>query len=153
MQIYLHWPVPPGEAGRHWSPGHDGRNWRCKPDSLHRRGVNRISDGGKTTQKPRTARHALQKQGTAPRSCTGRGRESATVSRQIDSLSREERARDTGRMAVEPRARFLLWGKCYGFAANRFTFPFPQEYDIALANAIYENSRSNRKLLNLYKTL
>ena len=36
-----------------------------------------------------------------------RGGESATVSRQIGSLSRKERARDAGRMAVEPRARFL----------------------------------------------
>ena len=50
-------------------------------------------------------------------------------------------------------ARFVPGrGKCYGFAANRFTFP-PQEYDIALTDAIHEISWSNRKLLNLHKTL
>ena len=48
---------------------------------------------------------------------------SATVSRQISSLSPEERERDAGRMAVEPRARLYHGEKCYGFAANRFTFP------------------------------
>ena len=73
------------------------------------------------------------------------------VSRQIDSLSPEERERDAGRMAVEPRARLYHGGKCYGFAANRFTFP--QEYNIALADAFYENSWSGHKSFDLCKTL
>ena len=71
------------------------------------------------SQKPETARTASQGRDECP-VCTG---ESATVSRQISSLSREERAKDAGRMAVEPRARLYHGGKCYGFAANQFTFP------------------------------
>ena len=43
MQIYLHWHVSGGGAGRPRTHGHGGRNRRCKPPGLHGRGVNRIS--------------------------------------------------------------------------------------------------------------
>ena len=49
--------------------------------------------------------------------------ESATVSRQIDSLPPEGRARDAGRMAVEPRARFLPRGKVLLFHGKSIHFP------------------------------
>ena len=53
-----------------------------------------------TSQKPRVAWRASQGVDGYP-VCTGGGgeRESATISRQIDSLSPEGRVRDTGRMA------------------------------------------------------
>ncbi len=76
------------------------------------RGVNRISAAGKHLRS-REWHDMPRKEGTGTRFVPG---ESATISRQIDSL-------------------------------------FPQEYDIALADAIHEISWSNRKLLNLHKTL
>ena len=128
---------------------HGGTVHACKPHGLHCRGVNRISARqGKYTQKPRAMQINLQwprrdrgvnrisaegkhrrsrewhgvprKEGTSARFVP---EESATVSRQIGSLSPEGRARDAGRMAVEPRARLYHGGKCYGFTANRFTSP------------------------------
>ena len=63
--------------------------------------------------------------------CTGGGGESATVSRKIDSLPPEVRARDAGRMAVEPRARFLPRGKVLRFHGKSIHFP-PKKTDVRL---------------------
>ena len=89
----------------------------CKPDGLHGRGVNRISAVGKY-RRSRQWHGMPRKEGTGARPvCTGEGGgESATISRQIGSLS-------------------------------------PQEYDIALTDAIHGISWSSRKLLNLHKIL
>ena len=57
--------------------------------------------------------------------------ESATVSRKIDSLPLEGRARDAGRMAVEPRARFLPRGKVLRFHGKSIHFP-PKKTDVRL---------------------
>ena len=73
----------------------------CKPDGLRCRGVNRIS-GEAEYRRSREWHGMPRKKRTGVRFVPG---ESATVSRQIDSLSPEERERDAGRMAVEPRAR------------------------------------------------
>ena len=127
---------------------HGGTVHACKPHGLHCRGVNRISAEGKH-RRSREWHGVPRKEGTSARFVP---EESATISRQIGSLSPEGRARDAGRMAIEPRTRLYQGGKCYGFTANRFTSP-PKEYNIALADAIYENSWSSRKLLNLHKTL
>ena len=89
----------------------------CKPDGLHGRGVNRISAVGKY-RRSREWHGMPRKEGTGARPvCTGEGGgKSATISRQIGSLS-------------------------------------PQEYDIALTDAIHGISWSSRKLLNLHKIL
>ena len=73
----------------------------CKPDGLRCRGVNRIS-GEAEYRRSREWHGMPRKKRTGVRFVPG---ESATVSRQIDSLYPEERERDAGRMAVEPRAR------------------------------------------------
>ena len=119
MQMNLHWPVSGGGAGRPRTHGHDGRNRRCKPSGLHGRGVNRISAEGKH-RRSREWHGVPRKEGTSARFVP---EESATISRQIGSLSPEGRARDAGRMAIEPRTRLYQGGKCYGFTANRFTSP------------------------------
>ena len=95
--------------------------------------------------------------------------ESATVSRQIDSLSRKGLARNAGRMAVEPRARFLPWEKVLRFHGKSIHISPPKktnvrlsdQYDrghslvfyVARAGAIYENCWSSRKLSVLRKRL
>ena len=78
----------------------------CKPDGLRCRGVNRIS-GEAEYRRSREWHGMPRKKRTGVRFVPG---ESATVSRQIDSLSPEGRERNAGRMAVEPRAR-LYHGK------------------------------------------
>ncbi len=97
----------------------------CKPDGLHCRGVNRIS-GEAEYRRSREWHGMPRKEGTGARPvCTGGGK-SATVSRQIDSLSPEGRARDASRMAVEPRARFLLRGKVLRFSRQIDSLPPPR---------------------------
>ena len=93
--------VSPGWAGRPRAHGYDGRNMLCKPDGLRCRGVNRIS-GEAEYRRSREWHGMPRKKRTGVRFVPG---ESATVSRQIDSLSPEGRERNAGRMAVEPRAR------------------------------------------------
>ena len=62
----------------------------CKPDGLHCRGVNRIS-GEAEYRRSREWHGMPRKEGTGARPvCTGGGEKSATVSRQIDSLSPKE---------------------------------------------------------------
>ena len=92
----------------------------CKPGGLHCRGVNRISARQGKYRRSREGHGMPRNEGTGARFVPGK---SATVSRHIDPLSPEGRARDAGRMAVEPRARLYPGGKCYDFAANLFTFP------------------------------
>ena len=123
----------------------------CKPDGLHGRGVNRIS-GEAEYRRSREWHGMPRKEGTGARPvCTGEGK-SATISRQIGSLSPEGRARDAGRMAVEPRARFLPRGESAS-VSRQIDSLSPKEYNIALADAIHEIFWSSRKLLNSHKIL
>ena len=109
-----------------------------------------------------------RKEGTGARFVPGGG-ESATVSRQIGSLSRKGLARNAGRMTVEPRARFLPWEKVLRFHGKSIHISPPKktnvrlsdQYDrghslvfyVARAGAIYENCWSSRKLSVLRKRL
>ena len=79
---------------------------------------------GQISQKPGGAWRASQGGDGCP-VCTG-GWESATVSRQIGSLSRKGLARNAVRMAVEPRARFLPWEKVLRFHGKSIHISPPQ---------------------------
>ena len=129
--------VSPGWAGRPRAHGYDGRNMLCKPDGLRCRGVNRIS-GEAEYRRSREWHGMPRKKRTGVRFVPG---ESATVSRQIDSLSPEERERDAGRMAVEPRARFLPRGKVLRFHGKSVHFP-PRRQMYACRTSMTENTVS-----------
>ena len=68
----------------------------CKPGGLHCRGVNRISARQGKYRRSREGHGVPRKKRTGVRFVPGK---SATVSRHIDPLSPEGRARDAGRMA------------------------------------------------------
>ena len=140
--MFRHVPehVPSGGAWRPRTHRYDGRDRRCKPSGLHGRGVNRVSAEGKHCRsrwpKANTAEVENRRIGIAEaesgKTCLARsgrvpdlyrGGGSATVSRQIDSLPPEGRVRDAGRMAVEPRARFLPRGKVLLFHGKSIHFP------------------------------
>ena len=137
----------------------------CKPDGLRCRGVNRIS-GEAEYRRSREWHGMPRKKRTGVRFVPG---ESATVSRQIDSLYPEERERDAGRMAVEPRARLYhgesatVSRKISSLSPKKTDVRLPDQYDrehsfvfrvsCCRAGIVYENCWSSRKLLNLHKTL
>ena len=129
--------VSPGWAGRPRAHGYDGRNMLCKPDGLRCRGVNRIS-GEAEYRRSREWHGMPRKKRTGVRFVPG---ESATVSRQIDSLSPEGRERNAGRMAVEPRARFLPRGKVLLFHGKSVHFP-PRRQMYACRTSMTENTVS-----------
>ena len=157
--------VSPGWAGRPRAHGYDGRNMLCKPDGLRCRGVNRIS-GEAEYRRSREWHGMPRKKRTGVRFVPG---ESATVSRQIDSLSPEGRERNAGRMAVEPRARLYhgksatVSRKISSLSPKKTDVRLPDQYDrehsfvfrvsCCRAGIVYENCWSSRKLLNLHKTL
>ena len=142
--MFRHVPehVPSGGAWRPRTHRYDGRDRRCKPSGLHGRGVNRVSAEGKHCRsrwpKANTAevenrrigiaeaesgKTCLARSGRVPDLYRGKVLRCATVSRQIDSLPPEGRVRDAGRMAVEPRARFLPRGKVLLFHGKSIHFP------------------------------
>ena len=168
--MFRHVPehVPSGGAWRPRTHRYDGRDRRCKPSGLHGRGVNRVSAEGKHCRsrwpKANTAEVENRRIGIAEaesgKTCLARsGRvpdfsrgESATVSRQIDSLPpgrTGEGCRQNGRRA---KSAIPPPGESAAVSRQIDSLP-PQEYNIAVADAIYEISWSNRKLLNLHKTL
>ena len=99
------------------------------------RGVNRIS-GEAEYRRSREWHGVPRKERTGARFVPG---ESATISRQIDSLPPEGRARYAGRMAIEPIARFLPRGKVLRFRGKSVHFS-PRRQMYACRTSMTDNT-------------